>query len=88
MHLIITGTVQGVYYRKWTATAASARGLSGWVRNRRDGSVEAVLAGPSEPLEAMISDCWQGPSAALVADVTVSEWAAEVAPGFQQLATL
>jgi acylphosphatase len=62
----ITGEVQGVWYRGWTCDEATRRGLSGWVRNRRDGSVEALFAGRAASVMEMISACRQGPSAARV----------------------
>ena len=60
-HVVIRGRVQGVGYRMWTEQAARARSLAGWVRNRRDGSVEAVFAGPAEAVDAMIEACRRGP---------------------------
>jgi acylphosphatase len=65
----IRGRVQGVGYRYWTRRTATARGLEGWVRNRRDGSVEAVLAGPEQAVSEMIMLCRRGPSAAHVDSV-------------------
>jgi acylphosphatase len=63
---MIRGVVQGVGYRAWLAREAAARGLEGWVRNRRDGRVEAVLAGPAETVAEMIELCRQGPAMAEV----------------------
>jgi acylphosphatase len=60
-HVVIRGRVQGVGYRAWTEYTALERGLQGWVRNRRDGSVEALLVGPAETVTAMIERCKQGP---------------------------
>jgi acylphosphatase len=65
-HVLIKGTVQGVGFRYWTRRAATARGLEGWVRNRRDGSVEAVFAGPEQAVVEMIALCRRGPNAARV----------------------
>jgi acylphosphatase len=87
----IEGRVQGVWYRGWTVEQASARGLLGWVRNRRDGSVEAVFCGPEDIVDDLISLCWKGPLAARVTGVAlenVDETA--VGPGatiFTQLPT-
>ena len=65
-HVVIRGLVQGVGFRAWTEHAALERGLRGWVRNRRDGAVEAVFAGPPESVAAMIVACRQGPRGARV----------------------
>jgi acylphosphatase len=65
-HVVIRGRVQGVGYRAWTQYTALDRGLDGWVRNRRDGSVEAVFAGAPEAVAAMIEACRRGPPGALV----------------------
>jgi acylphosphatase len=65
----IRGRVQGVGYRYWARRTATARGLEGWVRNRRDGSVEAVFAGPEQAVAEMIGLCRRGPDAAHVDSV-------------------
>ena len=62
----ITGRVQGVGYRAWVDHQARAHGLEGWVRNRRDGSVEALFAGPADVVDEMIAECRLGPSSARV----------------------
>lgn len=67
----IEGKVQGVWFRAWVQEQAGERGLLGWVRNRRDGSVEAVFEGPPADVEAMIRACWNGPPAAKVQAVRV-----------------
>lgn len=72
VHVIIEGRVQGVWFRGWTIQEASFLDLTGWVRNRRDGSVEAVFAGPAEDVDTMIEMCLQGPPAARVEHVTVT----------------
>jgi acylphosphatase len=74
-HVLIRGAVQGVGFRYWTRRAATARGLQGWVRNRRDGSVEAVFAGPEQAVTEMIGLCRRGPASARVD--AVDETAAE-----------
>jgi len=71
--IIVRGRVQGVGYRAWTKGVAEARGLTGTVRNRADGSVEALLAGPDEAVAAMIEACRQGPPGARVQDLQVDE---------------
>ena len=65
-HMIVRGRVQGVGYRAFVEHEALRRGLEGWVRNRRDGSVEAVFAGSIEIVEAMIEACRRGPFSARV----------------------
>ena len=62
----IRGRVQGVWYRGWTEDEATRRGLRGWVRNRRDGSVEALFCGPAAVVGDMIEACRKGPPAARV----------------------
>lgn len=65
-HVSIRGRVQGVGYRAWTADEARRRGLEGWVRNRRDGSVEAVFAGAETIVAEMLLACRRGPTLARV----------------------
>jgi acylphosphatase len=65
-HVIIHGRVQGVGYRAWAQHQAQLHGLSGWVRNRRDGAVEAVMAGPDDAIAAMLKALAQGPQGARV----------------------
>lgn len=72
--VIIRGRVQGVGYRAWTEYTAGMRAIEGWVRNRRDGSVEAVLAGTSDAVDRMIELCRQGPPGARVD--AIEEWEA------------
>jgi acylphosphatase len=62
----ITGRVQGVGYRAWLAHQARAHHLEGWVRNRRDGSVEALFAGPADVVSEMVTLCRRGPVSARV----------------------
>ena len=64
--VIVRGRVQGVGYRAWTEIAALERGLEGWVRNRRDGSVEALFIGPKDDVAAMVEACRNGPPGARV----------------------
>ena len=65
-HVTIRGRVQGVGYRAWVEHQATAHGLEGWVRNRRDGSVEALFAGPEDVVSKVIALCRRGPSSARV----------------------
>ena len=71
--VVVHGNVQGVAFRDSTRRRASSRGVAGWVRNRSDGTVEAVFEGDSESVESMIDFCRSGPSAADVNDVDISE---------------
>jgi acylphosphatase len=87
VRVMIRGRVQGVSYRFWTVTEATARGLDGWVRNRRDGSVETFVSGPAATVDAMIEACRQGPRAARVTAIEITEEAARAETGFAQLPT-
>ncbi len=71
VRIAIEGLVQGVGYRAWTERGARALGLAGWVRNRRDGSVEAVFEGPSEAVGEMLARCREGPRFAEVLNVEI-----------------
>lgn len=66
----IEGKVQGVWFRAWTERTAKEQGLSGWVRNRPDGSVQALFSGPGEAVERMLDACRTGPPLARVTEVT------------------
>jgi acylphosphatase len=83
----IEGRVQGVWFRGWTVQEAIRRGLGGWVRNRRDGSVEALFAGPKPALDAMLEACWQGPPSARVSSVTYKPTDPPERAGFHPLGT-
>lgn len=89
----IYGRVQGVWFRGWTVKSAIGLGLSGWVRNRSDGSVEALFIGPPADVETMIAKCREGPPAARVDELVraprVSELPEKIdSAGFRQLPTL
>ena len=85
VRLIISGRVQGVWFRNWTAGEAEARGIDGWVRNRRDGTVEAALSGPPDAVREMIAACHDGPPMAWVKAVEEHPAAVQAAgSGFQQ----
>ena len=88
VRVVISGRVQGVWFRGWTVETATARGLRGWVRNRRDGSVEALLIGPAAAVEAVIAACHHGPPAARVESVERSEAADDGSSGFRQVPTV
>ena len=85
--VIIKGRVQGVGYRAWTAREAESRGLDGWVRNRRDGTVEALFAGDADAVRHMVSACRSGPGFAQVTDVSATPAADPARPGFHTLQT-
>lgn len=76
--LVVTGRVQGVGYRNWLVGEAQALSLSGWVRNQRDGSVEAVVAG--DATDTLVDRAWAGPAMARVDGVAVSEAGGEALP--------
>lgn len=86
----IRGRVQGVWYRNWTVREATGRSLAGWVRNRIDGSVEALFHGPATVVDDMIFACRRGPPAARVDNIHLSP--ASALPfdqnSFDQLPTL
>ena len=77
VHIIIRGRVQGVGFRAWAEMTAIERGLEGWVRNRRDGSVEAVFAGPEGVVRTMIEACRRGPPGSRVDAIDQREAGAE-----------
>jgi acylphosphatase len=84
----IAGRVQGVGYRFWTEDMASELGLSGWVRNRRDGAVEALFSGAPADVAEMLVRCHVGPAAASVAEVQVLEEGGDAPLGFGVLPTV
>jgi acylphosphatase len=88
VRLIINGRVQGVSYRWWTVGEATKRGLNGWVRNRRDGSVEVLVSGLAAEVDDLIEACRQGPSAARVTDIAITQEEGAVAGGFEQRPTV
>ncbi len=87
VHVVVSGRVQGVGFRAWTERQAKARGLSGWVCNRRSGTVEAVFAGEAEAVEAMLAAARIGPPGARVDAVVVSEHPDGPTGGFTVRAT-
>jgi len=87
VRVLISGRVQGVWYRGWTCDQAEALGLDGWVRNRDDGRVEAVFAGEAAAVEDMLKACREGPPLAQVTEVTSEPWQGMVETGFRQLPT-
>jgi len=88
MHLRIKGRVQGVGYRAWTAQRAKKLGLTGWVRNLTDGTVECMIQGPRTDLETMVAACHAGPPLARVTEVNSTGIAdSETFETFQQRPT-
>ena len=87
LRLSIIGRVQGVGYRAWTVHEAMRRNLRGWVRNRRDGSVEALFIGDAEAVAGMIAACRLGPPLAQVIDVRQSPAADDGSSDFLELPT-
>ena len=86
--LVVTGRVQNVFYRDWFVEQATALGLDGWVRNRADNSVEAVVQGAPDMVEAIVARARQGSPASRVAEVEASDDApAETLAGFVKRST-
>ncbi len=91
--VLVRGLVQGVGFRAWTHHQAELHGLTGWVRNRRDGSVEAVLQGPADSVDNVLKACGAGPRGARVDDLEVGPADADAlghftGPGFAVLETV
>lgn len=74
VHVVVNGRVQGVGYRAWVEDEALRRGLAGWVRNRRDGSVEAVFSGDDETVDSIVRACGDGPRLAIVSHVRIRDY--------------
>ncbi|MGH6797324.1 MAG: acylphosphatase [Roseiarcus sp.] len=71
--VVVEGSVQGVGYREFTRRAALRLGVSGWVRNRSDGSVEALVRGSPDAIEALIAEMRKGPRFAVVDSLSVTQ---------------
>ena len=84
----VKGKVQGVFFRAWTIEQAKELGLDGWVRNRHDGSVEAVAFGPADKVEELIARCHRGSPPSRVDAVMVEDTPGVVAQGFVQKPTV
>lgn len=87
VHATIHGEVQGVGYRSWAEKHAMARGLTGWVKNRRDGTVEAMFCGLETAVEEMLAKCQEGPLRAQVTKVDRKMPDTPPPADFKQLAT-
>ena len=85
VNLRVDGNVQGVGFRNWTLRLAGQLGLSGWVRNRRDGSVEVLLHGARDTVDDAIARCKIGPRSGKVTSVTVSKADPPAVAGFEIL---
>jgi acylphosphatase len=86
--LTITGRVQGVGYRDWVVETGQRLGLTGWVRNRRDGAVEALIVGDEAAVGQMIEACRRGPALARVEEIDVDPVDLDILPeGFTRLPT-
>ena len=83
VRVVVSGRVQGVWFRGWTEDQARRRGLDGWVRNRRDGTVEALFQGEDREVDEMVDLCRQGPPFAQVHEVEVLDESEPAAPGFK-----
>lgn len=88
VHVRVEGCVQGVFYRAWTESTARDLHVKGWVRNRKDGSVEMMLQGAPEAIATMLDRCHHGPPDANVAHISVSDKADDHLQTFQVLPTL
>ena len=87
IHAIVSGVVQGVGFRFFVEREAQARGLDGWVRNRRDGTVETVIAGADAALDAMLAQLHRGPPGAEITAVRAGPHQGSLEPGFRTLPT-
>jgi acylphosphatase len=85
---IIRGGVQGVGYRDWMVRTATRAGVRGWVRNRIDGAVEAVVAGDAEAITDLMRLCRRGPPLASVAAIDEEAADAPAEPGFRRAPTV
>lgn len=88
IRVVIDGRVQGVGFRYWTKGEARRRGLDGWVRNRTDGTVEALFAGPFDAVHEMVEACRQGPPLARVTAVRTFPADPPEGTGFESLPTI
>ncbi len=88
IRVVISGRVQGVFFRDWTVKNATDLGLDGWVRNRADGTVEALFVGLEDTVEKMVKKCWVGPPAAKVENVELTNAMGITKKGFIQKPTV
>ncbi len=88
VRLIISGRVQGVFFRAWTVENAQKLGLDGWVRNRADGTVETLIVGPENLVDQMVELCSKGPERAIVSNIEIFEAMGITPKGFVQKPTV
>ncbi|HWA89180.1 MAG TPA: acylphosphatase [Rhizomicrobium sp.] len=88
LRLRVEGRVQGVSYRDFAVAEAKRLGLNGWVRNRADGTVEALVSGPTKDVEAFVAASMRGPDGARVANVELHKAEAPSDKGFHRRPTL
>jgi acylphosphatase len=81
--VVASGDVQGVFFRDTTRREAAGRGVAGWVRNRSDGTVEAVFEGPPDAVSAMVDFCRAGPGSSDVEQLDVEPEEPEGLDGFE-----
>ena len=86
LHLFISGRVQRVWYRDWMTAEATALGVSGWVRNRADGRVEALVSGDAAAVDQLVTLCHGGPERARVSGIEAAPADPPVAGGFLRIA--
>ncbi len=87
-HLRIEGRVQGVWYQGWTVDQATDLGLRGWIRNRRDGSVEALAVGSPSAIDKLERRCRHGPALAQVRKIVRTTAPDDGSAGFRQRRTV
>jgi acylphosphatase len=88
LRVMISGRVQGVGYRDWMVRTATRLGVSGWVRNRGEALVEAVVQGEAACVDDLLAACWRGPPHARVEGVETEQVAAIAAAGFTRVASV
>ncbi|XAR73816.1 Acylphosphatase [Bertholletia excelsa] len=88
VRVVVKGRVQGVFYRNWTVENATELGLKGWVRNRRDGTVEALFSGNPDKVQEMEQRCRRGPRAAVVTGLEVFPCDDDPGTGFRRISTV
>lgn len=87
LHLMVHGRVQGVGFRDWASRLAKKHNLTGWVRNRENGTVEAVIIGEAQQVSQVAAECNTGPAAANVIRVDASPWSGATYEKFETLPT-